>query len=644
MTTETFTRPRLVLTIGLAVVAATVAVAGTVAHFVLRDMTRTRVVDYLQANLDSNVVAVRNWFDDRTQLGTLTAQSPRFQAEVERILASGKPTSSLFSAEMAAFDIDEALVVNAQGLVLCGSPLAQVPDGMLATLRRALGGAAGVAPPARLADGRLRMAVMAPIQISQGPAVLVLTIDSAGEFSRILETGRLGQTGETYAIDATGHMVSHSRFITDKPLPAVTTLDGQLTVAATALVAQQDGSDLAGYPCYRGVSVVGAWRWLPDLGVGVVSELGTDEAWAPLAVLRLLFYTILVASALATAAFVISELRRRSSEQRARVAEKAARTYGQYRLIRCIGSGGMGEVHLARHALLRRPTAIKLLRVASDEDVARFEREVRLCSRLSHPNTVTIFDYGRTETGAFYCAMELLNGLDFDDLVVKHGPVPPGRVVHLLRQVLGSLGEAHDCGLVHRDIKPGNLMTCRIGGALDVVKVLDFGLARRVDGSSAKVTRQDLISGTPPFMAPEVIRQETAVDGRADLYAVACVGWFLLTGRMLFDRGNAMEVLVAHLEETPEDIRIKHPWVPEDLAVLLARNLGKQASERSPSAAAFAAALEACASNGSWTTTETRLWWKDHGPQPWPDDDARVPVSNRVRMTDETKDPARGSV
>jgi hypothetical protein len=614
--------------LGLAAVAL-----GITAHHLQLRLTRERVADYLQANLDGNVVAVRTWCDDRLQLCTLAAQSPALREAVAGILA-GRPAPRALAEltrEAAALDVVEVLVTDAQGRMLAGHGPEQLPDGFLPAVRRAVAGTPALAPPTLIADGRARLAMAAPVLATPGQTVaLVMTFDPAGEFSRILETGRIGRTGETYAVDSNGRMVSQSRFrdqlVADGLLAAnhastvhtvaVSEPGGGLTSAAAGIVAGNDGSDLDGYRCYRGAMVVGAWRWLPELGVGVVSELGATEAWAPLRVLRGLTFGMLALAALAGGAFVISDAARRAAQRRALTAERDAKMYGQYRLIRRIGAGGMGEVHLARHALLRRPTAVKLLRHATAEDILRFEREVQVCSRLTHPNTVTIYDYGRTAAGAFYCAMELLDGLDLDELVSRHGPVPPARVVNLLRQVLGSLGEAHAHGIVHRDIKPANLMTCRIGGALDIVKVLDFGLARRVDRPDVTVTSQDLVSGTPPFMAPEIIRQETQVDGRVDLYALACVGWFLLAGRMLFDRPSAMEVLTAHLQEPPEDLRARHPWVPADLAAVIMLNLAKDPRERSADARAMSDALGACACATGWSIADATDWWTRLGPKP----------------------------
>jgi serine/threonine-protein kinase len=205
-----------------------------------------------------------------------------------------------------------------------------------------------------------------------------------------------------------------------------------------------------------------------------------------------------------------------------------ARKLGQYQLKQCLGSGGMGEVYLAEHVLLRRPCALKLIRpelAGNPTSLRRFEREVQVTATLTHPNTVEIYDYGHAEDGTFYCVMEYLPGLDLEQLVSRHGPLPPQRAVHLLRQVCGSLAEAHAAGLIHRDIKPGNIIVCRRGGHHDVAKLLDFGLVRGPDlgQNGPKLTREGTIAGTPAYMAPEQAASRDDLDARSDVYSLGAL-------------------------------------------------------------------------------------------------------------------------
>ena len=231
---------------------------------------------------------------------------------------------------------------------------------------------------------------------------------------------------------------------------------------------------------------------------------------------------------------------------------------GAYTLEEKVGEGGMGVVYKASHALLRRPAAIKFLASdrAGEHAVERFEREVQVTSRLTHPNTISIYDFGRTPDGAFYYAMEYVDGLDLQTLVERHGPQPPARVAHLLAQLAGALAEAHAAGLIHRDIKPANVMVCERGGMLDVVKVLDFGLVKemdaRSDGTGADNGR---IVGTPLYLAPEALTAPESLDARSDLYALGALGYFLLSGSAPFSGTNVVDVCRQHLHSDPAPSR-----------------------------------------------------------------------------------------
>ena len=307
--------------------------------------------------------------------------------------------------------------------------------------------------------------------------------------------------------------------------------------------------------------------------------------------------------------------------------EKACQL-GQYTLEDKIGEGGMGIVFRARHAMLRRPTVVKLLppERAGASNLARFEREVQLTSQLSSPNTVSVYDFGRTAEGIFYYAMEYLDGVDLDELVALGGPQPAGRVIHILAQVCSALAEAHRAGLVHRDIKPGNVMLCRHGGVPDVVKILDFGLVKDVAGSQdVRLTQADTFVGTPLYLSPEAIAQPLAVDGRSDLYAVGGLGYFLLTGRPMFTGRTAAELGSKHLYEAPVPPSQLAPGVPADLEALVLACLEKAPELRPQDATALRAGLLACADAGRWSDADAHAWWESH-PQPAIMD--RVPVAS----------------
>ncbi len=287
---------------------------------------------------------------------------------------------------------------------------------------------------------------------------------------------------------------------------------------------------------------------------------------------------------------------------------------GAYTLDRKLGEGGMGVVYKANHELLQRPAAIKLLAPerAGEESLKRFEREVQLTSQLTHPNTIAIYDFGRTSEGSFYYAMEYLDGLDLQTLVERHGPQDPARVAHLLAQLAGALVEAHGAGLIHRDVKPANVMVCERGGVLDVVKVLDFGLIKQISGA-AELTQTDVqrIVGTPLYLSPEALVAPESIDARSDLYAVGAVGYFLLTGVTPFSGKNVVEVCGHHLHSVPvpPSERLGAP-LPRKLEALVLSCLAKAPDQRPASAAALQKALLELAAE--WTQDSAADWWAEN--------------------------------
>jgi hypothetical protein len=314
------------------------------------------------------------------------------------------------------------------------------------------------------------------------------------------------------------------------------------------------------------------------------------------------------------AAVAVALLLDRVIRQRlARVVSRQRRV-GQYTLEHAIGQGGMGEVYRARHTMLRRPTAIKLLSESDDASAARFEREVQLTSQLTHPNTIAVFDYGRTPEGRFYYAMEHLPGITLQTLVERFGPVPPARAIAILRQVCGSLAEAHAKGLVHRDIKPQNIMLCERGGRNDVVKVLDFGLVKDLGVSEDdELSKQEAITGSPLFLSPEAVRGAETVESRSDLYSLGAVAYWLLTGLTVFDGTNAWKVCLQHLHEKPlrPSERVDFP-IPEDLEAIVMNCLRKHPENRPANAVELEKQLAGCEAADHWSETDAREWFQAH--------------------------------
>ncbi len=308
-------------------------------------------------------------------------------------------------------------------------------------------------------------------------------------------------------------------------------------------------------------------------------------------------------------------------------AVREARELGSYRLRERLGAGGMGEVWRAEHRMLARPAAIKLIRPeilgARDMDarqvlVRRFEQEAQATALMRSAHTVELYDFGVTDDGTFYYVMELLNGLDLRELVARAGPVPAERAVHLLRQICDSLGEAHAAGLIHRDIKPANVFACQYGRKLDFVKVLDFGLVKhdgRRDDDADQLTVDQAAGGTPAFMSPEQALGDTGIDGRSDLYAVGCVGYWLLTGTVVFEGRTPMETIMMHVNREPEapSRRTALP-IPPDLEAIVLDCLAKSPEARPQTADELSLRLDGVRLSGEWTPVRAREWWAKHRP------------------------------
>jgi serine/threonine-protein kinase len=304
-----------------------------------------------------------------------------------------------------------------------------------------------------------------------------------------------------------------------------------------------------------------------------------------------------------------------------------ARELGSYRLVERLGQGGMGEVWRAKHRMLARPAAIKLIRPSVTADATpevsedarrRFEREAQVIARLRSPHTVELFDFGVAADGAFYYVMELLDGFDVDTLVRRSGPVPADRAIHLLRQVCHSLSEAESCGLVHRDIKPANIFLCRYGEDYDFVKVLDFGIVKAARDSAdtgTLLTQDHAVHGTPAFIAPEQVLGGSDLDGRADIYSTGCVAYWLLTGQLVFSGETPMALLLhhAHTPPTPPSARTELP-IPPALDHLVLSCLAKDPAERPQSARELSRRLAEVEGASAWTEDRARDWWARHHP------------------------------
>jgi hypothetical protein len=640
---------------------------------------RQQRINALTTILEADVAALRTWMSHQRASAVLIARDELLRPYVQELLALAQAKKAsgnhLLQAEAQAAlrarlvgplqqgGFTGFLLVSPSGEILAADQDALVGKVLSGYRREFMEGVRAGQPavsrpflsPLPLADAQgdlpVSLPVMtaaAPVQLEDGkPAVvLALRIRPEDQFTGILQVARSGATGETYAFDRHGLFLSQSRFdeelkqiglLADQPGsrsiltlelrdPGVNMVEGErprlrraeqpLTRMAAEAVQGKNGYDAEGYRDYRGVPVVGAWRWLEEYDFGVATEIDVAEAFRPVYILRRAFAALMGLLILSAVGIFLAMLFIARQQRALQKATLAARQLGQYTLLARIGAGGMGTVYRARHALLRRPTAVKLLNVEriSDEAVARFEREVQLTASLTHPNTVAIFDYGRTPEGIFYYAMEYLDGINLDDLVTRCGPLPEARVLALLRQVCGSLAEAHAGGLVHRDIKPANIfLTCR-GGLHDFVKVLDFGLVKALSGRDmVNLTSPNTVSGTPLYLSPEAASQPEQIDARTDVYSIGAVGYFLLTGSPVFSGASVMEICLQHLYTVPESpaARSGRPVSPA-LETLLLRCLAKSRSERPEDAADLLRQLECCAVAGHWTADDAASWWAAH--------------------------------
>lgn len=320
------------------------------------------------------------------------------------------------------------------------------------------------------------------------------------------------------------------------------------------------------------------------------------------------------------------------------MAAQRAQDLGSYHLTALIGQGGMGEVWRATHKMLAREAAIKIVRTdlisrasSHDADVAvrRFEREAKVTASLQSPNTVYLYDFGTAKDGSFYYVMELLDGISLQNLVSSFGPQPAGRVIHILKQMCRSLDEAHCRQLVHRDLKPSNVMLCQVALEFDVVKVLDFGLAKPTNRDESQLTADGISAGTPAYIAPEVALGERHVDGRADLYAMGCIAYYLLTGQLVFDEPSGVAMSIAHVQQPPvaPSLRSELP-IPTELERIVLQLLEKKPAARPASAAVLAQMLDAVDDVEPWTTGRIHSWWHAH-----------LPESSTLRTCDHAEQP-----
>jgi serine/threonine protein kinase len=444
---------------------------------------------------------------------------------------------------------------------------------------------------------------------------LVIAFDADSELTQVLGSSCTGSTGETIAVNEGGRLISKSRFGSgSKSL----NLLSKSPAGSTKEKESSNDFELRNTLDQRGVETVYVSCWMPSLGIGLVTKMDRAEAYAPIIQIRRFMWVLCGLLALTTVAAGVYRWNIYRLEKLAKQSDLDRKMLGAYELEKKVGEGGMGVVYQAKHALMRRPTAIKILppEKSSPAAIERFEREVRYTSQLKHPNTISIFDYGRTNNGLFYYAMELLDGLNLEQLVQREGQIPDGRVLLILRQVCESLLEAHAMGLIHRDIKPANIMLCDRGGAVDTVKVLDFGMVRDRSWRSSRLN--NTLSGTPAYMAPECFADPAGVDVRVDVFAVGAVGFFLLTGAPLLDADslNALQrILKTDLGKSAFDriqvtARDSNRAISDGLCRLISRCVAADREHRCASVAEVLKEISDCQPRSVWDRDNARIWWQ----------------------------------
>jgi eukaryotic-like serine/threonine-protein kinase len=616
----------------------------------LGDTVRSQISNVLLAVRDAAVEGAVMWFQAAQRAAALAATDPGLSSQLIACLRDQTCSTGDIDDRIQPFmrmrGFASFRLADPDGRVLVASPaaglLAELPPTILERAA-SLGPVAVLTPLADDAPGL--MPVVARLNAEDGSLLGALVFELPIEgLNRLVRAARAGRSGETYAFDTRGRLLTESRFadrlhdldllekgdsettpslvlrdpggdMTSGYHPSRPRSELPMTRMVAAAISGKNGVDVEGYRDYRGVPVAGAWVWLPQYGVGIATELDTAEAFFTLHELQRLFAWIVGALVFAIVMLIAGMAFMTRLRGRVHRAERIAAHFGQYRIVRKLAEGGIGRVYLASHELLRRPAAIKLLRPdrATPEAISNFEREVQITSTLTHPNTVAIYDYGRADDGALYYVMEYLDGLDLQRLVTSFGPLPAQRVICVLRQLCGSLAEAHAAGLVHRDIKPGNLLMCRRGGIADTVKVLDFGVVHVMRGARFRSSSDKLLVGTPEYMAPELFESTAQASPQADLYAIGAVGYFLLTGTPPFLEESTNGLCMAHLTRTPDapSQRLGSAIDPE-LETALMACLAKRREARPATAAALASLLGRSALANAWTAADADAWWRAH--------------------------------
>jgi tRNA A-37 threonylcarbamoyl transferase component Bud32 len=656
--TVKFTRRWLILTAIVSLIL--VALAGFWSSHAVMESVEDLLTANLEANLNVSVTALTAWIESELALVRFWAEDEQLRDLVEGRLRSGpgdgdlEELQKLLSSGYTAKEVKDWAIFDREGnFIFLDSDNTDQGRSTAAAMKRyhekVMQGQSVFVPPIRLSklvegldDAEEMFIVMAaPVRDREGTVIAALLFCGPpdGTFSRILQASRMGESGDTYAFDRDGLLISSSRFEKElltlglaqgragpRSIPSALIRDpgGDLSAGfkptappdawpPTRMLASaqqgESGIDLSGYRDIRGITVAGAWRWLPEFDFGIAIEVAHEKIKGitrpiRLAVQGLMGLLIVLAGLILFSTIWVSRLQKNIEE---------IKQVGHYTIEEKLGEGGMGKVFRAHHALLKRPTAIKFLKpdALSTDSLERFEREVQITSRLTHPNTVDVYDFGRTPEGVFYYAMEYLPGISLSDLLSLDGAIPPARAIHILRHICFSLEEAHGMGLIHRDIKPPNVILCERGGQYDSVKVLDFGLVKDIKNQDVQMTAMHEVAGTPAYVAPERLTDPSKVDHRADIYSLGSVAFNLLTGEDVFDGNTAFEICYHVMKTPPPQVSAKATQpIPEALDQLIADCLAKDPNDRPVNVTRIIAALDEIEIPMPWDQDTARKWWQ----------------------------------
>jgi serine/threonine protein kinase len=615
----------------------------------VRHAELSRTINSLELSLDI-------WIKDYKHDVQSFSRDPEIKAAISNFLEdpNSKPqVVNLFESDLDLNRYSGYAIVTLDGMVVLTSDTAKkpfaLPEKPSAAITSVIRGETRFGPPVFLKewnrkDSSANVWVSHTITNREGQAIAIISLARAAkeEFSMLLSVTHMGETGESYAVDPNGMLLTNSRFQeqlleggsnhfeegdsvfnfyvrdpgvslkSEKPKEAKEfwplTKPAQAIQSYALLNEKKLGLIKEPYRDYRGEEVIGAWLWFPEYRFGVITEIDKSEAYSILPVINSAFIIV----GLVLAGFLILSMF--STLQIVRLSAKVNRDkFGSYIIQKQIGEGGMSNVFLAGHELLQRPTALKVLKPEALNEVSksRFKAEAKQISRLRNPHTIELYDYGVTEEGTIYYAMEYLDGINLKELIKLSGELPINRTVKILLDVCYSIKEAHDLNLIHRDIKPQNVMVCVLGGIYDMVKVLDFGLVKDLEHDNGEeLTKQTDITGTPIYMAPERITTPTKTDNRCDIYAIGALAFYMLTAKPLYDYKNDLDVMYQIINTVPENVNTLRDDVPDTLNNLIAVCLEKDPDERPESVDFLIHILRQLAIDFPYGDEEAMKWWQ----------------------------------